>query len=69
MGHLKDLIENTMYIYIYCNVLVHGIQVANQSDTKSRAAFSLAVATLCVEVACSERVDHTWVALAYGKSL
>jgi hypothetical protein len=42
--------------------------VANQSDTRSRTAFSLTVASLTVELISKERVDHTWVALAYGKS-
>ena len=41
-------------------------QVANCSDTHSPTAFSLLIASFTVECYATERVDRTWVSLAYG---
>ena len=43
--------------------------MANESDRQSASAFDISVSSFSVEVISTERIDHTWIALAYGESL
>ena len=45
------------------------LQVANESNKESAAAFDISIVSFAVEVISTERVDHTWIALAYGEDL
>ena len=46
--------------------MIQQLQVANESDKQSADAFDISIASFSVAVISTERIDHTWVALAYG---